>query len=183
MKTILLSIANSGKLLIMNDAITMFVPQSILAATSLSAMFIASLVLSQLPARAEVVYELEPLAVQLFDRTTGEIVPFEPPYPNAYGLNMDLLIRVPVRQVQGDIQVWPPPELTLAITAPGYDYPATGPVPPLEEEHRQPLELYSSDHTYHFLFVVPYRCYFDTLLTASVPGAQQTRTVDLGCAE
>ncbi len=148
-------------------------------ALALSASLLAA---RPLPALAAAVYEVE-LELQIHDRTTGELVPFEPPYPNNYGQNMDLLIRVQVRQVAGDIAAWPPPDLTLTATAPGYDYPATGPVPPLEETYQQPLELYRLEQTYHFLFLMPYRCYFETELVASLPGAEQRRTIDLGCAE
>jgi len=90
----------------------------------------ASLLVVAPPAAAEAVYAIEAIAVQIHDRTTGALVPFEPPYPNSYGMNMDLLIRVAVRQIAGELAAWPPPELTLQVAALGYDYPATRPMPP-----------------------------------------------------
>lgn len=147
------------------------------------ALAASSLVVAPPAAVAEAVYAIEAIDVQIHDRTTGELVPLEQPYPNDYGMNMDLLIRVSVRQVAGELADWPPPDLWLQIAAPGYDYPATGPMPPLEITERQPLEIGSLNETYHFLFLTPYQCYCETELTARVPGAEQTRAIALGCAE
>ncbi len=98
---------------------------------------------------------------------------------------MDLLISVTIRNLQqdSDAAFQKFPNLTLTINAPGYDYPATGPVPPWQESHTRPLNFSSGRPVSSFPFLVEYQCYFDVELTATLPHTTFSKTIELGCAE
>ncbi|NJK41058.1 MAG: hypothetical protein HC934_06310 [Acaryochloridaceae cyanobacterium SU_2_1] len=133
-------------------------------------------------------YVIEGIEVKVLNRRSNQLTSLEQ-RENPYGLDMDLLIMVKVKGTTGDLPS-AAANLLLAIHAPGYDYPATGPVSDWNIVHTRPLKLGSHDGTsYFFPFLVDYQCYPKVQLTATIVQAESAnnasffQSLNLGCAE